>query len=168
MKPPATGIRVNQPYSSSYPPPPQCQAGGAEGKWSTGLCDCCSDVPLCCLTCWCRCITFGRIAEIVDEGAPPCGVSGALYGLVLALTGCQCIYSFFYRLKIKRQYGIPQSKCHDFFVHHWCECCALAQEYRELQHRGFEPSLGWEGSLMRQNQGVAKTTAPMAPDGMHR
>ncbi|GKD06943.1 plant cadmium resistance 3-like protein [Tanacetum coccineum] len=37
-------------------------------KWSSSLCACCSDVPNCCLTCWCPCITFGQIAEIVDKG----------------------------------------------------------------------------------------------------
>uniref|UniRef100_A0A7N1A0A9 Uncharacterized protein n=1 Tax=Kalanchoe fedtschenkoi TaxID=63787 RepID=A0A7N1A0A9_KALFE len=37
--------------------------------WSTGLCDCFSDVPNCCLTCWCPCITFGRMSEIVDRGS---------------------------------------------------------------------------------------------------
>ncbi|GMH23329.1 hypothetical protein Nepgr_025172 [Nepenthes gracilis] len=168
MKLPATGIPVNQPYSASYPPLPQYQAGGAQGQWSTGLCDCCSDVPLCCLTCWCPCITFGRIAEIADKGTSSCGVSGALYALILALTGCQFIYSCTYRSKIKQQYGIPASSCGDFCIHCWCECCAMIQEYRELQHHGFEPSLGWEGNLMKQNQVVAMATAPMAPDGMHR
>ncbi|KAL4574307.1 hypothetical protein LXL04_021136 [Taraxacum kok-saghyz] len=37
-------------------------------NWSSSLCACCSDVPNCCLTCWCPCITFGQIAEIVDKG----------------------------------------------------------------------------------------------------
>ncbi|GMH23328.1 hypothetical protein Nepgr_025171 [Nepenthes gracilis] len=168
MKPPATGIPVNQPYSPSYPPPPQYQARGAQGQWSTGLCDCCSDAPLCCLTCFCPCITFGRIAEIVDKGTTSCGLSGTLYTLLLAFTGCQFIYSCSYRSKIKQQYGIPGGGCGDCCTHCCCECCALTQEYRELQHRGFEPSLGWQGNLLRQNQGVAMATAPMAPDGMHR
>ncbi|KAL3501925.1 hypothetical protein ACH5RR_036374, partial [Cinchona calisaya] len=39
------------------------------GTWSTGLCDCFSDVPNCCLTFWCPCITFGQLAEIVDKGS---------------------------------------------------------------------------------------------------
>ncbi|KAK3421708.1 hypothetical protein EUGRSUZ_G02339 [Eucalyptus grandis] len=37
--------------------------------WSTGLCNCCDDFSSCCLTCWCPCITFGRIAEMVDRGS---------------------------------------------------------------------------------------------------
>ncbi|GMH23333.1 hypothetical protein Nepgr_025176 [Nepenthes gracilis] len=170
MMPPATGIPVNRPYSPSYPPPPQYQAGGARGQWSTGLCDCCFDVPLCCLTCFCPCITFGRIAEITDKGTSSCAGSGALYTLILALTGClcQCVYSCTYRSKIKNQYGIPASCCGDSCIHCWCECCALTQEYRELQHRGFEPSLGWQGNLTRQNQGVPMATAPQALGGMYR
>uniref|UniRef100_A0A6N2MD60 Uncharacterized protein n=1 Tax=Salix viminalis TaxID=40686 RepID=A0A6N2MD60_SALVM len=43
---------------------------GQQARWSSGLCDCCSD-PLVVATC-CPCITFGRIAEITDQGAPPC------------------------------------------------------------------------------------------------
>ncbi|KAK2439513.1 protein PLANT CADMIUM RESISTANCE [Trifolium repens] len=38
-------------------------------EWSTGLCNCCSNVVTCCLTCWCPCITFGRVAEIIDKGS---------------------------------------------------------------------------------------------------
>ncbi|GJV68779.1 PLAC8 motif-containing protein [Tanacetum coccineum] len=38
------------------------------GEWSTGLCDCTKDMSSCCLTCWCPCITFGQIAEVVDKG----------------------------------------------------------------------------------------------------
>ncbi|KAL5726264.1 Cell number regulator 2 [Ranunculus cassubicifolius] len=37
-------------------------------EWSTGLCDCCDDPSNCCMTCCCPCITFGRIAEVVDRG----------------------------------------------------------------------------------------------------
>nr|GEY18647.1 PLAC8 motif-containing protein [Tanacetum cinerariifolium] len=37
-------------------------------EWSTGLCDCTEDMSSCCMTCWCPCITFGQIAEVVDKG----------------------------------------------------------------------------------------------------
>ncbi|XP_062153265.1 uncharacterized protein LOC133861496 isoform X1 [Alnus glutinosa] len=37
-------------------------------KWSTGLCGCFEDCSSCCLTCFAPFITFGRNAEILDEG----------------------------------------------------------------------------------------------------
>ncbi|MQM09631.1 hypothetical protein Taro_042505 [Colocasia esculenta] len=114
----------------------------ANKPWSTGLCDCCDDVGNCCITWCCPCITFGQIAEIVDRGSTSCGASGALYGLILYLTGCSCLYSFFYRSKLRRQYGIADGCCPDFVVHCFCESCALCQEYRELKHLGFDPVIG--------------------------
>lgn len=71
-----------------------------------------------------------------------CGMSGGLYGLIGFVTGCCCIYSGFYRSKLRKQYLLPESPCNDFLVHCCCESCALGQEYRELQHRGFDMSLG--------------------------
>uniref|UniRef100_A0A0D9ZFA4 Uncharacterized protein n=1 Tax=Oryza glumipatula TaxID=40148 RepID=A0A0D9ZFA4_9ORYZ len=111
--------------------------------WSTGLCDCFDDCSLCCMTCWCPCITFGRVAEIVDRGSTSCGTGGALYGLLCAFTGCQWIYSCTYRGKMRTQYGLAEAGCADCCVHFCCEPCALCQEYRELVARGYDPKLGW-------------------------
>ncbi|KAL2896451.1 Protein PLANT CADMIUM RESISTANCE 2 [Bienertia sinuspersici] len=156
----AMGIPIVQPSA------PHNQTVADVGEFSTGLCDCFSDIPLCCLTCWCPCITFGRIAEIVDQGSSSCGVSGALYSLIMVFAGCQWIYSCTYRSKMKAQYGMPESTCGDCCTHFWCETCALCQEYRELQHRGFDLALGWHGNMERQNQGM--TVPPQMPGGMTR
>ncbi|KAK1605706.1 hypothetical protein QYE76_029379 [Lolium multiflorum] len=43
--------------------------GTMVGEWSVGLFDCFGDFGTCCLTFWCPCVTFGRIAEIVDKGS---------------------------------------------------------------------------------------------------
>ncbi|KAI7728622.1 hypothetical protein M8C21_028661, partial [Ambrosia artemisiifolia] len=102
----------NQPHR---PPPPQYASGipahyvappACTANWSSSLCACCSDVPNCCLTCWCPCITFGQIAEIVDKGNTSCGVHGALYGLIQALTGCGCIYSWWQGNIERQSYGV--------------------------------------------------------------
>ncbi|XP_037466011.1 uncharacterized protein LOC119337884 isoform X2 [Triticum dicoccoides] len=37
-------------------------------SWSTGLFGCCDDFSSCCLTCFCPCVAFGRIAHVVDKG----------------------------------------------------------------------------------------------------
>ncbi|MCD7446572.1 Protein CADMIUM RESISTANCE 2 [Datura stramonium] len=152
---PTTGIPVPGQFQANHP-----------GTWSTGLCDCFSDVSNCCITCWCPCITFGQIAEIVDKGTTSCGASGALYFLLEVLTGCGCIYSCFYRTKMRKQYMLPESPCGDCLLHFCCECCALCQEYRELKHRGFDMSIGWQGNMDNQNKGIAM--APEIHGGMTR
>ncbi|PWA45865.1 PLAC8 motif-containing protein [Artemisia annua] len=168
-----------QSYDQPPPPPPLVVPPYATGipaqyvsprptniKWSSSLCACFSDVPNCCLTCWCPCITFGQIAEIVDKGNTPCGAHGAFYAIIETLTCCGCMYSCAYRTKMRSQYGLRESPCNDCLVHFFCERCALCQEYRELKHRGFDISIGWQGNMERQNYGVQ--TPPVAPGGMYR
>ncbi|XP_076953435.1 protein PLANT CADMIUM RESISTANCE 3-like [Bidens hawaiensis] len=148
-------------FPAHYAAPPLAKA-----RWSSSLCSCCSDVPNCCLTCWCPCITFGQIAEIVDKGNTSCGVHGIIYALIEALTCCGCMYSCVYRTKMRSQYGLQESPCNDCLLHLLCEPCALCQEYRELKHQGFDISMGWQGNIDRQSYGVQMP--PMAPVGMYR
>ncbi|CAF2050689.1 unnamed protein product [Brassica rapa] len=126
------------------------------------------NMDLGCITCWCPCITFGQVAEIVDQGSTTCGTAGALYTLISCFTGCGCIYSCFYRGKMRAQYNIGGNDCGDCLKHFFCELCALTQQYRELKNRGFNMDLGWAGNIQRQqNQGVAMG-APVFQGGMTR
>ncbi|KAJ0492407.1 putative PLAC8 motif-containing protein [Helianthus annuus] len=131
-------------------------------SWSSGLCDCCRDIPTCCLTFWCPCIIFGQIAEIVDKGNTSCGTHGAIYTIINLLTGCGCLYSCGNRTKMRRQYGLPEEPTNDCCVHFCCESCALCQEYRELQHRGFDMSIGWQGNMDRMVPNNGVQIPPMA------
>ncbi|XP_010271281.1 PREDICTED: protein PLANT CADMIUM RESISTANCE 2-like [Nelumbo nucifera] len=158
IQPPVIGVPLSTP--PVYQTQPQAQT-----PWSTGLCDCCADVPNCCITCWCPCITFGQIAEIVDKGSLPCGMSGAIYAFLNWFTCCACMYSCIYRAKLRQQYSLQSSPCGDCLVHFCCETCALCQEYRELKKRGFDMSIGWHGNMER-NRGIA--VAPMVEEGMTR
>lgn len=132
-------------------------------KWTTGLCGCCQDCSSCCLTCWCPCIAFGQIAEIADSGSSSCAVSGALYACLLYFLGCPCLFSCFYRKKLRAKFELEEKPCGDCLVHCFCECCSLCQEYRELKNRGFDPALGWVGNLEKHNQSVYQATAATAP-----
>ncbi|KAH7516307.1 hypothetical protein FEM48_Zijuj10G0121300 [Ziziphus jujuba var. spinosa] len=169
----ATGIPVmsSDPYvsaHSSQPPPqlPHHPHPKTRVRWSTGLCDCFSDVKTCCITCWCPCVTFGQISEIVDQGSTSCGLNGALYTLIAFLTGCACIYSCFYRIKMREQYALEGGQFRDCLLHCFCEQCALCQEHRELQNRGYNMTIGWQGNVEGKNREVAM--APVVEGGMSR
>ncbi|KAG0457020.1 hypothetical protein HPP92_021857 [Vanilla planifolia] len=171
MAPSKTG--VVPPVATGYPaaPPAHLMPGfqpQVPSQWSTGLCDCCDDSGNCCLTCCCPCITFGRIAEIVDRGSTSCGTSGALYVLIAAVTGCQCFYSCAYRTKLRALYALPEEPCNDCLIHCCCESCALCQAYRELQHRGFDMALGWHGNMEKMQGGVIMMQPPPAQATMMR
>ncbi|XP_015580022.1 protein PLANT CADMIUM RESISTANCE 2-like [Ricinus communis] len=153
-------------YYNDNPRYPLSHHHGHEGAWSSGLCDCGSDVKNCCITFWCPCITFGQIAEIVEKGTTSCATTGAIYAILACFTGCGCIYSCMYRSKLRHQYMLPESPCNDCLVHCCCEACALCQEYRELKSRGFDMSIGWQGNVERQKGGVAM--APVFQAGMTR
>uniref|UniRef100_A0A0D3F6V4 Uncharacterized protein n=1 Tax=Oryza barthii TaxID=65489 RepID=A0A0D3F6V4_9ORYZ len=112
--------------------------------------------------------TAATIAEIIDRGSSSCGTSGALYALVMLLTGCNCVYSCFYRAKMRSQYGLQEKPCADCPVHFFCEPCALSQEYRELKKRGFDMNLGWHANMERQGHKPAMTMPPHMFPGMTR
>lgn len=71
-----------------------------------------------------------------------CTTSGFIYGAILMFIGMPCIMSCTYRTKMRSQYGLIESPAPDWVIHCFCECCALCQEYRELHHRGLDPSIG--------------------------
>ncbi|PKI70173.1 hypothetical protein CRG98_009423 [Punica granatum] len=149
--PPVTGTQTaaTAPMYTERPPAPTFQPQlqpESNGQWSVGLWDCFSD--------------FER----------SCGVNGGLYCLIGALTGCACIYSCFYRTKMRGQYKLQGSPVKDCFMHCCCEPCALTQEYRELQDRGFDVSIGWQGNVERQSRGVSMPPLgpPVMEGGMKR
>jgi Cys-rich protein (TIGR01571 family) len=103
--------------------------------------------------------------DIVWIFGAACATSGALYGLLLGLTGLSCLYSCFYRSRLRGQYDLTEEPCVDCLVHFCCETCALCQEYRELRHRGFDMGIGWQANMERQSRGI---TLPPAVGGMTR
>ncbi|CAN6727859.1 unnamed protein product [Malus baccata var. baccata] len=142
------------------------------GGWSTGLLDCFSDCSVCCLGFWCPCVVAGRVAEIVSKGETSCCSHGCSYvainfvsNFVLGIPCGFCI-TFRFRTKLREQYMLEEKPCNDCCVHFCCTSCALCQEYRELQNRGFDVASGWEQNASK-NPGVvtAKDGATMGLGG---
>lgn len=131
------------------------------GQWAASLCGCCTDSDVCCQTCWCPCVTFGQITDILDEGQGSCCVQTAIYGL-LCVVGIPCLYSFMWRQKLRRKYRLEAGCCGDFCTHCCCGCCALSQEHSELRRRGLDPSLGWETVQMTFDRPMPVPSPPGA------
>ncbi|KAI3463766.1 hypothetical protein Pfo_020429 [Paulownia fortunei] len=142
---PVGGIPVG---TSPSPFIPQVQ----NQPWKNHLFDCMKDPQNAIITALFPCLTFGQIAEIVDSGSTSCGTSGMLYGLIACCIAMPCIMSCTYRSKMRSRFGLIESPAPDWVVHCFCECCALCQEYRELQERGLDPSIGWLGNVARLRQ----------------
>ncbi|KAI7728621.1 hypothetical protein M8C21_028660 [Ambrosia artemisiifolia] len=138
--------------------------------WSTGLFECCDDIPTLLITCFAPCVTFGQVAEMVDRGQNSCGLYAMLHAGILYLTGCGCLLSAYYRIKMTQLYNLPNDPLINILVHLICEPCALCQEYRELQARGFNMKLGvgWRNQSLEIQQTGGLMVAPKVPGGMTR
>ncbi|GJP52246.1 hypothetical protein CLOM_g11382 [Closterium sp. NIES-68] len=116
------------------------------GQWTTGCCGCFEDCNSCCCVLWCPCVAVGRIAEIADAGEADSGQTCLFWYLLECLTRCGCLLAHGYRRKLRSKYGLPAKPCGDLCMHCFCEFCSIAQEYRELKNRGWDPSIGYLGN----------------------
>ncbi|XP_031278816.1 protein PLANT CADMIUM RESISTANCE 6-like [Pistacia vera] len=96
---------------------------------------------------------------MVDEGNISCCTSTTLYmGMCLGIGLCckwkygLCKQTADYRTKLRRKFNLAEGPALDWVTHFCCHCCALCQEYRELQSRGFHPSLGWNKNEARNRE----------------
>ncbi|CBI27048.3 hypothetical protein VitviT2T_000256 [Vitis vinifera] len=157
-----SAVPVPVPVPAPAPAPNQVP----EGQWSTGLWDCSEDPSNCFITCFCPCITLGRVAEIIDRGTPSCRVSGLIY-YALGAVGCGWLFAGTYRSKLRAMFSLPEAPCGDLLVHCCCCVCALCQEYRELKNRGADPSIGWQANVEKWD-GAGIKVPPIAAPGMAR
>ncbi|KAJ0048610.1 hypothetical protein Pint_16442 [Pistacia integerrima] len=114
--------------------------------WSSGLFDCWRSPCNALVTACCPCVTFGRVAEILDEGHNSCCTSAIVYmGLFIFITQwAPCKLTSIYRKKLRKKFNIYEAPTLDWVTHLLCQPCAFCQEYRELQSRNMDPSLGWK------------------------
>ncbi|KAK1413641.1 hypothetical protein QVD17_35417 [Tagetes erecta] len=115
-----------------------------QSKWSIGLFECGGNPSTFFITWGMPCVTFGQIAEVVDEGKHSCFAHGLFYNILMTVS-CQWLYACTFRRKLRAMFGLPSAPCNDCCVHLCCHSCALCQEHAELKYRGFDPCNGWIG-----------------------
>ncbi|KAG0462677.1 hypothetical protein HPP92_021153 [Vanilla planifolia] len=127
--------------------------------WTSTIYDCGQHQTNAIMTAFFPCVTFGQIAEIIDEGQTSCTMGSFMYLLMVpALCSCWMLGSF-YRRKLRYKYKLVQAPAEDWSLHLFCPLCSLCQEFRELRNRGVDPSIGWMGYLAQQHE-ESLTTPP--------
>uniref|UniRef100_A0A166ELM3 Uncharacterized protein n=1 Tax=Daucus carota subsp. sativus TaxID=79200 RepID=A0A166ELM3_DAUCS len=160
---PSPGPSQYQPANGTYPSPAPSQhqpqnvnqyPAPIGEPWSTGLFDCQQDQTngKSIMTVAFPCLTFGQIAEVLDQGEMSCATGSFIYLLLTPALFSNWIFGSKYRTKLRKKYNLVEAPYEDVISHIFCPCCSLSQEYRELKIRGLDPALGWNGILAQQSR----------------
>ncbi|XP_056162515.1 proline-rich receptor-like protein kinase PERK12 [Syzygium oleosum] len=114
--------------------------------WRSGLFDCYQHPTNAIITTVAPCVTFGQIAEILDNGSTSC-LTGALLYFFLFLVICHWNIGVRYRRRLRNAFQIAETPVTDQLAHVLCPLCSLCQEFRELKYRGLDPFQGYQGVI---------------------
>ncbi|XP_022152927.1 protein PLANT CADMIUM RESISTANCE 8 [Momordica charantia] len=144
--------------------PTMYQANTVRGTvWSTGLFDCHEDETNAVMTAFLPCVTFGQIAEVMDQGELTCPLGSLIYALMMPALCSQWLMGSKYRTRLRNRYNLVEAPYTDIISHVFCPCCSLCQEFRELRKRGLDPALGWNGILAQRQAGVGQPETVEVP-----
>ncbi|XP_030602703.1 cornifelin-like [Archocentrus centrarchus] len=110
---------INQPQPVMY--------AQESDEWSSGICDCCDDVPECCFGFWC-CPCFACKTSR-NYGEPLCLPLLEIFsGMIPAITMSM-------RVSMRQRYGIRGTMCRDCVLATFCPACSWCQISREMKRR---------------------------------
>uniref|UniRef100_A0A672LIT1 Cornifelin homolog A-like n=1 Tax=Sinocyclocheilus grahami TaxID=75366 RepID=A0A672LIT1_SINGR len=110
---------------TSHQPRPFVMAH-TSNQWSSGICDCCQDVPECCFSFWC----FPCFACATARKHGECLCLPLLDGF-----GCIPPITMAMRVSVRTRYGIQGTICKDCVYSTFCGVCAWCQMSREMNVR---------------------------------
>ncbi|KAK9670651.1 hypothetical protein RND81_13G215400 [Saponaria officinalis] len=103
-------------------------------EWNTDLLDCCSEPCLCLKTCFYPCGTLAKVSTVANNRfISSTAACSDLLASSLILS-CFC-YTCSVRGKLRKRLNIKGGVFDDFLSHLMCCCCALVQEWREVEIR---------------------------------
>ncbi|XP_021714063.1 protein MID1-COMPLEMENTING ACTIVITY 1-like [Chenopodium quinoa] len=105
-------------------------------EWHNDLLDCCAEPCLCLKTLFYPCGTFAKISTVANDKYMSSGEACndlVAYSLILSC----CCYTCCVRGKLRKTLNINGGAFDDFLSHCMCCCCALVQEWREVERRGY-------------------------------
>ncbi|XP_030548767.1 protein PLANT CADMIUM RESISTANCE 8-like [Rhodamnia argentea] len=116
--------------------------------WRSGLFDYCQHPTNtnATITTVAPCVTFGQIAEILDNGSTSCLTGSFLY-FFLFLVLCRWNLGVSYRRRLQSSFQTAEKPLGDRLSHIYCPLCSLCQEFRELKYRGLDPFQGDQGVI---------------------
>ncbi|CAG5108713.1 Oidioi.mRNA.OKI2018_I69.chr1.g3921.t1.cds [Oikopleura dioica] len=99
---------------------------GPSNEFRNGLFSCCSDVGICCKTCWCPCLSHKAVNEKMNQP-----------GTATCLLSCWCPITWFcissnQRGQIRKLRGIDGSAFKDFLLSCCCLWCVMIQNEVEV------------------------------------
>ncbi|KAI4896819.1 hypothetical protein NFI96_029277 [Prochilodus magdalenae] len=106
----------------------QASDGSKTSQWSTGICDCCDDMSVCCLGFWCPCILMCNTSERFGECL-------CLPLLELFFGSLVPPVTYAMRSSIRERYRIQGSMCDDCCISTCCGTLVWCQIARELKQR---------------------------------
>ncbi|KAK7904675.1 hypothetical protein WMY93_017282 [Mugilogobius chulae] len=102
-------------------------SGTIPNEWTSGICDCLMDLPMCCFAFWClpcfACITARNSGECL------CLPLLDAFGLIPPITTAM-------RVKMRHRYSIEGNLCEDCMYSCFCGPCSWCQIAREMKTRG--------------------------------
>ncbi|KAM9455812.1 cornifelin homolog B isoform 2-T3 [Clarias gariepinus] len=101
-------------------------------EWASGVCDCCDNVPECCLAFWfCPCFACKTTKKYGQCLCLP----------LLDLCGVASPATWAMRVSMRQRYGIKGTLCDDCLVATFCTPCVWCQMSREMKVRAIPIAL---------------------------
>ncbi|KAJ8337782.1 hypothetical protein SKAU_G00367480 [Synaphobranchus kaupii] len=131
-------------------------------QWSTGICDCCDDLPVCCLGYWCfPCLACKTTGDFGENCCLP--LLDTLWTITQFFGVPICVppVAFALRVGVRYRYGIEGDMCSDCIYATFCNICSWCQVAREIKRRKSGPAI-----VNTRPTVITTTTTAPAPQPM--